>query len=149
MSRITRSILLMGWCAVAGCGGGSAATFPTPTPSHGGAVSPIPDNRGYVEVVAVPADTAKGKRPSTQLVAYFLKTDAQTAMDAGVSNVTATLNLPEGEKSVPMTPWVKSGTPQKAAFISPAGVYGDSERVDGKLKATLDGKPVEIAFGIR
>jgi hypothetical protein len=130
--------------AVALAMGGCDAPAPVlpPAPPHGGTAFPLPDNKGFVEVLR---QDVPGQDGQTQLVVYFIDADRKP-LGAGAS---AASFQPKGKKAakIALKP-IEDPDPAKAGALSSAAFENPGD-IAGTLSATIDGKIVSVAISVR
>ncbi len=116
----------------AGCSGEAPKL---PRTSHGGVIVPLPDHRGYAEILNEKR-VKSGTATMTNIVAYFVQPDESTPLSPAPSEVAVKLSLPRGEKTIALTR--DSGTANGVRFASDEGPY-DLSGQGGEILITLEG----------
>jgi len=109
---------------------------------NNGTLFPLPDSKGYVEVVPDAGDGGRGKRSGLALKAFFLAPDKTNPLSPAPTAASIALKTAKGSTTVPL----------KAA--GDAGEFsGESttavERIVGDLSATISGSEVKVPISIR
>lgn len=113
---------------------------------HGGSLVRLGDQPGYVEILCRdPAGAQPGKSSDFEIAVYFLAEDATSPFAAPLEDVTISLNLPDGPRSMPLQPL----TDAPKAYLCPAGPYGHKGAINGEVAFTLQGKPGKAPFAFR
>lgn len=135
-----------------GCGGAAGTTMstkalPAKPGTHGGTAFPLPDEKGYAEIVVEPVKQTKAGR-EVVLAVYFLTADLKLALPSAPADVFAKMTLPgeEGEKRVNLIATPKS--PNDGRFATEVGRF-DYDEIRGELAATIGGSPITVPFAIR
>lgn len=116
-----------------GCGGGKPSMdYAGEPPPHGGSLTAMPGELGYVEVV-------KGKAGAPEYSFYFLK-DTKTPYSPAPTSALLEVNA---KKRVELKA-------EGDHLVTPTGpvLFPDGD-VSGTMTVTLDGKEVRIPFGLR
>jgi hypothetical protein len=130
----------------AGCGGGSLPPPIPPTSAlHGGILVPLPEDRGYVELVNGQR-TSRSRTVITTIVAYLMQSDQKTALTSTPSSVSVKLLTPKGQKEVPLKHTPEPGDPAGTArFVSEPGPL-ELNGAGGEITVVLDGKTLIVPF---
>ncbi len=137
-------LVLLGF--VLGCGNSDAPRVPAFSgPPHNGALFPMPDDKGWVELVVKPIGRAGASEamPRSQITVYFLKPELSSEFSP--SDARITLELPDGSKTVELKP----DTAAKGGFSSVPGSYGNPNEFEGEVLATIDGQSLTIPIAVR
>ena len=131
-----------------GCGGGHnhAGTPSKVVAVHSGTILPIPDDRGFVEVL-IQSENAKptGKGASGRVVAYFLNKDGSGPSDPAPTDVSYS---PADGKPYKMTPIADSAS-KSAGFQTEVGPFNPGRELNGELSASLGGQTVKLPITTR
>lgn len=129
--------------AAAGCGGGPAAT--KPSAQHSGVMNELPEKKGFFEIRS--RGDAPAGRPSRSkkvaehpIVVHFYGPDGTTEMSPAPTDVTIKIGGDMGS-DLPLSPQPRGG------FATAPGLYPTAFR--GRLRARIDGQPIEAYFMIR
>ena len=118
---------------------------PSAATSRGGTMYPLEGGIGFVELLKESAKTARGKRPEVSLVAYFLRPDATSTFSPPTD---AKIDLDNDGSSISLSPQPgKQEARSTGRLASAQGPYGDE--IQGRLTATLDGRPITVKIAIR
>ena len=133
--------------AVVGCGGGSSTTVTaagTTAGPHGGLAIPLPDGKGFAEVVVEKDPKAKpgSKSAMPKIAVYFLGPDVKTPLTPAPTTVSVKSIPPTGESAT------VSLTLDGTRFITPPGDF-DYDELRGELTATFDGQSATVPFAFR
>lgn len=136
----------------AGCGGGSDVEIKQEVAqskpgANGGIAFPLPDNKGYAEVVI---ERGKPGQPVV-LAVYLLDDSARLAAPGNITTKIARIQIPgeDAAKQVALSARESSG--KKAVgkrFASEPGAY-DFDELKGELVVSIDGKESTIPFAFR
>lgn len=131
----------------AGGGGSSATSLPSKSGVHGGTAFPLPNDRGYAEVVIEPQKVTKAGR-EVVLAVYFLKPDLKAALEPAPSGVAAKLAVPGQEAPATPTFAPKPLKPGDGRFATEVGPY-DVDEIRGEVTGSLDGQAFAVPIAIR
>ena len=133
----------------------SATITSSPAPPHRGTMIPLPDSKGFVELLNEPEVGDRRNPEPTSIVAYFLEPDGKAAMTASPSDVTFVVEsaTASGGRSktgsggrVELSAQPKADDPLAAArFASKPGPY-DLTALRGTLSATIGGQQISSTF---
>ncbi len=150
MHRPAKSLIFLVASALAGCGSiGAPATkaLPSKAGTHGGTAFPLPDGKGYAEVVVEPVKTTKKGR-DVVLAMYFVTPDQSAALEPAPTGVTAKMTVPGEAAPLSVTLNPKSLKPKDGRLASEVGPY-DHDEIHGEIQGTFDGKPFTVPIAIR
>jgi hypothetical protein len=117
---------------------------PGVTPSHGGLLLPLPNQKGFVEILVESDKTSKSQG---HIVAYFVNGDGSAATDPAPTNVS--FKSDDG-KTVPLAAESKPDASSKGAkFASAPGTYLPGRALAGSLTASLGGESVDLPVLMR
>ena len=133
-----------------GCGSGTnnAGTPSNVVAVHSGTILPMPDGRGFVEIlIRSQSDNTKptGKGASGRVIAYFLNKDGSGPSDPAPTDVTYS---PADGKPYKMTPIAESA-PKSAGFQTEVGPFSPGRELSGELSASLGGEAVKLPIVTR
>jgi hypothetical protein len=153
MRQPLRALLLVAAAAlVPGCGGSSSAPVAeraTVAAPHGGAISPLPGNRGYGESLIEPG-AKPGTRPtSSAIVVYFLGPDGKSPMAPTPSGVSLSYTADRMPKTLNLAHRPKTDDPAGAGRFATDPVPLTESRLEGELTATIEGESVTLPVAIR
>jgi hypothetical protein len=140
--RIAVSILAVVLaCSLHGCG---VSPITVPGAKNDGAMVPLPDKRGFVEVRVDGGGGrgtrgGRGKAELKTIVVYFYGPDGSTEMSPAPTGVTLKIDK---DPAVPLTPQATGG-----AFASKPGDFPNGFR--GTLAAEIGGQSIETPVAIR
>jgi hypothetical protein len=146
MTRAPRIAVLVVALSLAGLRAGAGcdqrkATLP-PAPPHAGTAFPLPEGKGFVEVLR--RDTAD-RAGQTQLVVYFIDAECKPLRSAP----TAASFQPRGRGATGLALKPTGDTdPSKAGELASAP-FDNPGDIAGVLSATFDSTPVAIAISVR
>jgi hypothetical protein len=134
----------------------SAATITSsPVPPHRGTMIPLPDSKGFVELLNEPEVSDRRHPEPTSIVAYFLEPDGKAPLIAAPSDVifvvesaTASGGRRNAGSSarVELSAQAKADDPLAAGrFASKPGPY-DLTALRGTLSARIAGQQISSAF---
>lgn len=113
---------------------------------HGGPALPLPDDKGFAEIVI---ERGTKKKDPSRFAIYFLASDLKAPLTPLPAEVRATLVSNEGEASLAFSPDPKPRDPAgPGRFSSPTGSY-DADEYTGELSAVLDGQTFTRPFALR
>ena len=140
MTRASLTTILCLAACLPGCGGQSPVL--PPPPPHGGTAFPLPEGKGFVEVLRQDAPDQAGR---TQLVIYFIDPESKPFG----SPPTAASFLPRGRKAatIALKPTQDTDSSKSGGLASPP--IDEPGDIVGTLSATIDSKPVSVAINIR
>ena len=140
-----------------GCGGdeappeGSKALVSEAGP-HRGPSYALPDNLGFVEVLAEPLGVGSLKKaPEVVLAVYFLGPDRKAALSPSPTDVKIVAHLPgeDAPRTITLSASPKPGDPAGGLrFASATGPY-DLDELRGEVQANVADKPVSVPFSFR
>jgi hypothetical protein len=140
MTRASLSAVFLLAASLAGCD--APKPILPPPPPHGGTAFPLPQGKGFVEVLR---QDVPDQPNLTQLVIYFL--DAECKPLASASTVASF--QPKGRRAAPVAlKPTGDADPLKTGRLASAP-FGDPGDIVGVLSATIESKPVSIAISIR
>jgi hypothetical protein len=135
------SLVAAGTCS--GCGPAvHTSALPASSPLHGGVLIPLPEDRGYVELLNERRER-QGRTFQTTIVAYLLQPDQKTALLAKPSKVSVKLDTPRGPATVDLVP--KSDPIAGPRYVSELGPYELNQR-GGEVTVAIDGKALTAPF---
>jgi hypothetical protein len=113
---------------------------------HGGSAVPLPDDKGYAEVV-VERESRAIKSARSRIAVYFLTSDLKSPFGGAPSGVIVKAVPPEGEAvTLTLAPApASSDKAGKCRFVSDPGKF-DYDELRGELTATIDGKSMTQPF---
>jgi hypothetical protein len=115
-------------------------------PHHGTTIR-LPEDKGFVELTNEPEVRDRRSREPTALVAYFLRSDARSALDPAPTDVS--FEVQAGTRRSRIVPLSAKPSPDDLAgtsrFVSKPGPYQLSN-IRGKLIAKIDGQSVSTVF---
>ncbi len=127
----------------------------SPAPPHRGTMIPLPDSKGFVELVNEPEVSDRRNPEPTSIVAYFLEPDGKAPLIAAPSDVifvvesaTASSGRRNAGSSarVELSAQAKADDPLAAArFASKPGPY-DLTALRGTLSARIGGQQISSTF---
>jgi hypothetical protein len=115
---------------------------------HGGKAVPLPENRGYAEVVVEPAPGTSAARSRVVLVVYFLGPDGKSPLPSKPTSVTASVFTPMSTEPFAVRLEVQETRAMPVGdlrFVSPPGDF-EYDELRGEISISLDGKVITIAF---
>jgi hypothetical protein len=140
MTRASLSAVFLFAASLSGCDGPKPIL--PPPPPHGGTAFPLPQGKGFVEVVR---QNVPDQPKLTQLVIYFL--DDQCKPLPSVSTVASF--LPRGRRAASVALKTSGDAdPLKSGALSSAP-FGDPGEIAGVISATIESKAVSIPISIR
>jgi hypothetical protein len=140
MKRDSHLIALLGAAVLAGCGEQSHSL--PPPPPHGGTAFPLPEGKGFVEVLR---QDVKDQPSQTQLLLFFMDPECRPLSSAPG----AVSFQPRGNKGskIAFAPAGESEASKVGALASTP--FPDAGDIGGILSATIDGKPISVAVNVR
>jgi hypothetical protein len=141
---MTRASLLWGIVAAACClpGCGQTRTALPPPPPHGGTAFPLPDGKGFVEVIRHDNPDQPGQ---TQLVIYFMNPECKP-MPSAPTNVSF---QPRGKNAARIAFKLAADSDPATAGGLASATFADAGDIAGQITATIDSKPVSILINVR
>jgi hypothetical protein len=126
-------------CPLGGCGGASPAAVPGA--KNGGAMVPLPEKRGFVEIRVDGGGGrgGRGKAEARTIVVYFYGPDGSTELSPAPTGVRLKIG---NDPAVPLAPGASDG-----GFASKPGDFPDGFR--GTLAAQVGGQAIETPVAIR
>lgn len=150
MLRLAKPLALMLVAAIVGCGavGTTAVTsLPSKPGTHGGTAFPLPDGKGYAEVVLEPVKSSKKGR-DVVLAMYFVKPDQSAALEPAPTSISAKMTVPGESTPITATLTPKSLKPNDGRFATEVGPY-DYDEIRGEITGTFDGQPFNVPIAVR
>lgn len=148
MRRTSVQAAILSTLVASGCGGGqnNAGTPSKVVAVHSGTILPIPEDRGFVEVL-VQSENAKptGKGAGGRVVAYFLNKDGSGPSAPAPTDVSYS---PADGKPYKMTPMADSAS-KSAGFQTEIGPFNPGRELNGELSASLGGQTVKLPITTR
>lgn len=137
---------------VAGCGGGNGVEIKQEVAqskpgANGGIAFPLPENKGYAEVVI---ERGKPGQPVV-LAVYLLNDSAKSAASGNVGTKLARIQIPGEDAAKQVSLSAKESSGKKTVgkrFASEPGAY-DFDELKGELVVSIDGKETTIPFAFR
>ena len=137
---------------LAGCGGNSGVEIKQEVALskpgvNGGIAFPLPENKGYAEVVI---ERGKPGQPVV-LAVYLLDDSAKSATSANVTAKLAKLQIPGEDAPKQVSLLAKEASGKKAVgkrFASEPGAF-DFDELKGEIAISFDGKDVAVPFAFR
>jgi hypothetical protein len=152
MREFLRAILFLAAASLPGCGGISpapvAARVNIPAP-HGGIISPLPDNRGYGEVLLEPPPKPGGKAAGSAIVVYFLGPDGKSPMAPLPSSVSVSYTIDRATKTVNLSHKPNADDSAGHSRFATDPLILAENRLEGDLNATIKGGAVSLPITIR
>ncbi len=118
---------------------------------HRGKIIPLPDAKGFIEVLNEPAVSRRRAPTPTAIAAYFLQSDAKSPLNPAPTDVKFAIDTAPGTRArgkqgpaetVPLTPEPKSDDPAGAGrFASKLGDY-NLQNIRGSLSAKIGGQEI-------
>jgi hypothetical protein len=146
MRKYLNLIVMNMFFVIAGCGGFSPKELPVAKSAHGGTMVPLPDDRGFAEILVESGPVGKKGDPTKikpKIVAYFFQSDGTTAMSEGPADVKIKLGADESGRVVDLAPDQK----EAGKFASAAGDYPDG--FAGQLETSINGTAVKVPVRVR
>jgi hypothetical protein len=122
---------------------------------HHGTMIPLPENRGFVELINEPEVSDRRNPQPTSIVAYYLQADGKSPLNPAPTDVSFAIDpgVARGARgkqgsaqSVPLIAEPKSDDPAGAGrFASKPGPY-DLTDMRGTLSAKIGGQEISIPF---
>jgi hypothetical protein len=139
-------LALLATATCAGCGVGVVPSAVPPTSAlHGGILVPLPEQKGFVELLNDKMEKRYGVYETT-IVAYLLQPDQKTPLQPKPTNVSIKLDTAKGQKSIPLVEKPDTADPAGSArFVSDFGPFELNQR-GGELSFALDGKSQTVPF---
>lgn len=141
MARATlRLCIVAATCCLAGCG--QTQIVLPPPPPHGGTAFPLPDGKGFVEVLR----HDDSDQPSqTQLVIYFMNPECKP-----LPSVPTSVSFQTRGKSATRIAFNPTSDSNPATAGGLASInFANTGEIAGQITATIDNKPVAIPINIR
>ena len=137
---------------VIGCGGGSSVEVKQEVAEsrpgiNGGIAFPLPENKGYAEVVI---ERSKPGQPVT-LAVYLLDESAKSESKVNIKATSAKIQIPGEDAAKSVSLLAKESSTKKSVgkkFASAPGAY-DFDELKGEILLNLDGKEVTVPFAFR
>ena len=140
MTKASLSAVFLFAASLAGCDGPKPIL--PPPPPHGGTAFPLPQEKGFVEIVR---QDVPDQPKLTQLVIYFL--DAKRKPLPSVS--AAASFLPRGKKAASIARKPTGDTDPLRSGAMASAPFDDPGEIAGVLSATIESKAVSIPISIR
>ncbi len=145
MRGIVFASLLLTASSMIGCSEPVANSNSKPSPT-GGAMFPLPGNKGFVAVSTESPEGPRGSRTkthTTSIVASFFGPDGTSALSPAPTDVNVKIGVDGDAKAVPLPADAKN--PNR--FATAPGQY--PEGFQGKIQAKIDGADVETEVSAR
>jgi hypothetical protein len=140
MPRASLSAVFLFAASLAGCAGPKPIL--PPPPPHGGTAFPLPQGKGFVEVVR---QDVSDQPTQTQLVIYFLDSEGKPLSS---ESIVASFQ-PRGRRAASVAlKTIGDADPLKSGALASAP-FGDPGEIVGVLSATIERNPVSIPISIR
>jgi hypothetical protein len=131
------------------------ANVATVAAPHHGTMIPLPDDRGFVELINEPEVGDRRNPQPTSIVAYYLQADGKSPLNPAPANVNFGIDMGGGKgargkqgsaQSVPLNAEPKADDPAGASrYASKPGPY-DLTAIRGALSATIGGQEISVPF---
>ena len=140
MRRASRRAIFLVAASLAGCD--QRDSMLPPHPPHGGTAFPLPEGKGFVEVLRHDTPDQAGR---TQLVIYFVDSECRPLRSAP----TAASFHPRGPRAakIALKP-THDADPSKAGGLA-STPFDDPGDIVGMLSGTIENQPISIAISIR
>jgi hypothetical protein len=140
MTKASLSAVFLFAASLAGCDGPKPIL--PPPPPHGGTAFPLPEGKGFIEVVR---QDVPDQPKQTQLVIYFLDAQCKPLPSAP----TAASFQPRGRKAASVAlKTTGDADPLKSGALASAP-FSDPGEIVGVISATVESKAVSIPISIR
>jgi len=115
-------------------------------PHHGTTIR-LPEEKGFVELTNEPEVTDRRSNEATSIVAYYLQSDAKSALQPVPTDVSFVIELgKKAAQTIPLSAQPKSDDPAGASrFASKPGPYQLSA-LRGRLNAKIGGQEVSTTI---
>jgi hypothetical protein len=140
MTRASLSAVFLFAAILTGCG--PPRPILPPPPPHGGTAFPLPEGKGFVEVLR--RDNAD-QTGLTQLVVYFLDAECKPFRSA----LTTASFLPRGRGAAPVALKPTGDADASNSGGLATAPFRDPGEIVGVLSATIESKPVSVDISIR
>jgi hypothetical protein len=115
-----------------------------PAVQHGGKILPLPDGKGFAELLVERGPPSKGATTGTaRLLAYFYQADGTSVLAPAPSDVKVHLGSADSGTDVTLS----AQTTPAGQFASAPGQFSDELR--GQLELTLAGEALQAPFMFR
>jgi hypothetical protein len=113
-----------------------------PPPPHGGTAFPLPQGKGFVEILKLDAPEKPGQ---TRLVIYFMDAERQPLLSAPIS---ASFQ-PRGKKAAKISLAATGDSEPSNGSRLASALFTDPGELIGTLSAKINGELLSIAVSIR